>query len=101
MVVEKDDGAAFDDFSKQVKAIFPKMFSSWSVQEESPIEINGKKTYYLSATYRMGAYTLQGAQFYIRGGNGKIYVVTYTTASSAFERLGPAIAQSAMSIKIE
>ena len=61
VVVEKDDGAAFDDFSKQVKAIFPKMFSSWSVQEESPIEINGKKTYYLSATYRMGAYTLQGS----------------------------------------
>jgi hypothetical protein len=101
LVVEQDGGESFDEFAKQAKAIFPKMFSSWTVEEESPIEINGKKTYYLSATYRMAGYTLRGAQFFVRGGNGKVYVLTFTTASQAFERLGPAIAQSAMSIQIE
>ena len=101
LVVEADTGETFDDISLQIKQLYPRLFHAWKLAEESPLEIGGKKAYYLSATHRMGSLTLRQAQFMVRGGNGKIYIVTFAAADKDFDRLSPAIAQSALSIKIE
>ena len=101
LVVETDTGESFDEIAQQIKHLYPRMFHGWKLAEESPLEIRGKKAYYVSATHRMGSLTLRQAQFMVRGGNGKIYIVTFAAADKDFDRLSPAIAQSALSIKIE
>jgi hypothetical protein len=101
LVVEEDDGASFSEISQQMKEMYPRLFHGWKLAEEAPIEIGGKKTYYLSATHRVGTLTLRQAQFLVRGDNGKIYIVTFAAANDVFDRLSPAIAQSALSIRIE
>jgi hypothetical protein len=101
LVVDKDTGESFDEVSKQFKEMFPKLLSDWKLVEEAPMEIGGRPAYYVSATYRMAGSTLQNAQFVVRGGNGKAYTLTFTATRDAFEALQPAIATSAMSIRIE
>jgi hypothetical protein len=101
LIVEPDTGESFEEISQQTKELYPRLFHGWKLAEESPLEIGSKKAYYLSYTHRMGSLTLRQAQFIVRGGNGKIYIVTFAAAVKDFERLGPAIAQSALSIKIE
>ena len=101
LVVDQDTGESFDQVAQQIKELLSRMTTSWRLAEESQLEINGKKAYYLSATHRMNGQTLRQAQFVVRGGNGKIYVVTYSATDSAFGRLSPAIAQSALTITIE
>jgi hypothetical protein len=100
LVVEKDNGESFDEISRQVKAAFTTMFSA-KIAEEGRIQIDGKEALYISSTYRPGPLSIKNAQFIIRGGNGKFYITTFTAAADAFDSLGPAIAQSARSIKIE
>jgi hypothetical protein len=101
LVVEKDTGESFDEIAQQIKEMYPRLFNAWKLAEEAPLEIDGKKAYYLSATHRMGTLTLRQAQFMVRGGNGKVYIVTFAAADDAFDRLSPAIAQSALSIRVE
>ena len=100
LVVEKDNGESFDEISRQVKAAFTTMFSG-KTAEEGRIQIDGKETLYISSTFRSGPLSIKNAQFIVRGGNGKFYVVTFTAAADAFDSLGPAIAQSAKTIKSE
>jgi hypothetical protein len=101
LVVEADTGESFDAIAEQIKLLYPRLFHAWKLAEESPLEIGGKQAYYLSATHRMGSLTQRQAQFLVRGGNGKIYIVTFAAGAGDFDRLSPAIAQSALSIKIE
>jgi hypothetical protein len=101
LVVEKDTGESFAMLSKQAKEELIRMIPSLKVAEEGQIEIGGKETLYLSSTYRIGPYSIRNAQFLVRGGNGKAYIVTYSTTNDAFERLGPSIVQSARSIRID
>jgi hypothetical protein len=100
VMVEKDTGESFDAISEQAKEAYTSMLSA-KTAEEARIVIDGKETLYLSSTYRMGPLRLANAQFIVRGGNGKIYIVTFTTTADFFDSLGPAIAQSANSITIE
>jgi hypothetical protein len=100
MMVEKDSGESFEDISQQAKEAYTLMLSA-KVAEEGRITIDGKDTLYMSSAYRMGPLSIKNAQFFIRGGNGKVYILTFTTTADAFASLGPAIAQSARSIKIE
>jgi hypothetical protein len=100
LTVEQDTGESFDEISRQSKEALSMLLSAKNT-EEGRIQIDGKQTLYMSSNYRMGPLSLKNAQFFVRGGNGKIYIVTFTTAAEAFDSLGPAIAQSARSIKIE
>jgi hypothetical protein len=100
LTVEKDNGESFDEVSRQAKEAL-KMLLSAKNAEEGRIQIDGKETLYMSSNYRMGPLSLKNAQFFVRGGNGKIYILTFTTTADAFDTLGPAIARSANSIKIE
>jgi hypothetical protein len=100
MSADKDDGGKFEDVVAEVKQVYPKMFPAWRVREEGPSEINGKATYFLSGSYRGGPHSVRMGQFFIRG-NGKLYILTFTSAESAFDQLSPAIAQSAMSVRVE
>jgi hypothetical protein len=97
---DKDTGEKFEDVIAQVKQVYPKMFPSWRAGEEGPSEVNGKPIYFLSGSYRGGPHSVRLAQFFIRG-NGKLLTLTFTTADSAFDQLSPAIAQSAMSVRVE
>jgi hypothetical protein len=100
LIVETDTGESFDDIAKQAKAELTTLLSA-KIAEEGRIVIDGKETLYISSAYRIGPLSLRNAQFFVRGGNGKVYIVTYSAAADTFDRLGPAIAQSARSIKIE
>ena len=100
MSADKDSGESFELLSTQAKAMYAKMFPSWEATEEGPVEIDGKATYVLSGAYRGGPHSVRMTQFFIRG-NGKVYALTFTTASDAFERLKHAMVRSAMSIKLE
>jgi hypothetical protein len=100
MMVEKDSGESFDDISQQAKEAYTLMLSA-KVAEEGRIQIDGKDALYMSSNYRMGPLSIKNAQFFVRGGNGKVFIVTFTATADAFDTLGPAIAQSAKSIKIE
>jgi hypothetical protein len=101
LVVETDTGESFAEIAQQIKDMYPRLFSALKLVEESPLEINGKKSYYISFTHRSRGHTLKQAQFIVRGGNGKVYILTFAAMESAFEELGPAIVQSALSIKTE
>ncbi len=100
LTVEKDSGESFDEISRQSQEALMQLLSAKNA-EEGRIQIDGKETLYLSSNYRMGPLSLKNAQFFVRGGNGKIYILTFTTAAEAFDTLGPAIARSAQSVKIE
>jgi hypothetical protein len=100
LTVEKDNGESFDEISRQSKEALTMLLSAKNA-EEGRIQIDGKETLYMSSNYRMGPVSLKNAQFFVRGGNGKIYILTFTTTADAFDTLGPTIAQSARSIKIE
>jgi hypothetical protein len=100
MIVETDSGESFDDIATQSKKELTTLLSA-KIAEEGRITIDGKEALYMSSAYRMGPLSLKNAQFFVRGGNGKFYVVSFTAAADAFDGLGPAIAQSARSIKIE
>lgn len=100
LIVEKDSGESFEDISQQAKEAYTLMLSA-KVAEEGQIQIDGKDTLYMSSDYRMGQLSIKNAQFFIRGGNGKVYILTFTATADAFDSLGPAIAESAKSIKIE
>jgi hypothetical protein len=101
LIVDTDTGESFDEIARQIKEMYPGMFNGWKLAEEAPLEINGKKSYYISFTHRSGGHTIKQAQFLVLGGNGKVYVVTFAAMDIAFEGLRSAIAQSALSIKIE
>jgi hypothetical protein len=100
LIVEQDSGESFDEIAAQAKEAYTLMLSA-KVAEEGRIQIDGKDTLYLSSDYQMGPLRIRNAQFFVRGGNGKVYILTFTTTADAFDGLGPAIAQSARSIKIE
>jgi hypothetical protein len=100
MSADKDNGESFELLSTQAKAMYAKMFPTWEATEEGPVEIDGKATYVLSGAYRGGPHRLRLTQFFVRG-NGKVYILTFTTASDAFERLKHDMVRSAMSIKLE
>jgi hypothetical protein len=100
LIVEKDSGESFEDISQQAKEAYTLMLSA-KVAEEGRIQIDGKETLYMSSDYRMGPLAIRNEQFFVRGGDGKVYILTFTTTADAFGSLGPAIAQSARSIKIE
>jgi hypothetical protein len=98
---DKDDGASFEDISQQAKQLYPRiMSSSWQVAEEGEMEIGGHPTYVLCGTYRKGPLNLRTTQFFVRA-KGKVYILTFTTPTAAFDGLSSAIAQSAKSIRIE
>ncbi len=101
LIIQQDDGESFDDIAKQIKLMYPKLFTAWKFIEDATLEIDGKKTYYLLATHRMGSLTLRQAQFIVRGGNGKIYILSFAVADDVFARFAATIAQSAMSIRIQ
>jgi hypothetical protein len=100
LIVEQDGGESFEEISQQAKEAYTLMLSA-KVSEEGRIQIDGKDTLYMSSDYRMGPLQIRNAQFFVRGGNGKVYILTYTATADVFESLGPAIAQSAKTIKIE
>ena len=101
VVVGPDNGQSFETLAKEAKALYPTLLTDWKLAEAAPTEIDGKPAYCLTATYRQGTHTVRCAQFVIRGGNGKAYCLTFATKDSAYERLMPAIARSALSFRIE
>jgi hypothetical protein len=60
--------------------------------------IDGKKSYWYCDKFTKDSMNLQGIQYIIPGGNGNLYMVTFATLESNFDKYRPIFESAAMTV---
>lgn len=97
--VNPDDGTPMEKIGSLVKPMFAKQFQKWQPLEEGKITISGESCYYLSSRFNMQGNDIQNLQYYIRGKNKRMYVLTFTAKASNYKSYEPIFKQAAATIQ--
>jgi hypothetical protein len=86
----RDDGTPTEQIGASVKAVYPSQFKQWKLADEGFITIDGKKSYYISSQFvapsgQQGP--IQMIQYFIRGNNQKVYVLSFGVSITRFDEL--------------
>ncbi len=94
-------GSPAGAFPTQVKPVLEKVFTDYQPADEAFVTIGAKKCYRLCSKFRMGVYRLQNLQYFIVGGNRKVYTLTFTALSADFEEHRPVFEKTALTARTD
>jgi hypothetical protein len=95
VVVQPDDGADLVKALPEIKKALGAIFKDYKAVDEGKATINGRAAIYLSSKFTLGEIPAQNLQYYLRGANKKLYVVTFTTRAADFAKGRPVFAKCA------
>jgi hypothetical protein len=87
-----------DEIMEKVKKTVQAGTPPVKVVEEGKVTINGRAAFYLSGTFSGSGKEYQNLQYFIIGGNKKMYIITLTCLPNTLAPLRPAVEKMAMSI---
>jgi hypothetical protein len=83
---QADDGADLAKSLPEIKKALGALFKDYKAVDEGKTNLNGRAAIYLSSKFTLGEIPAQNLQYYIRGANKKLYVVTFTTRAADFAK---------------
>ena len=87
-----------DEIMEKVKKTVQAGTPPVKVVEEGKLTINGRAAFFLSGTFPGEGKTYQNLQYFILGGNKKMYILTLTCLPNTLAPLRPVVEKMAMSI---
>lgn len=84
--LQKDDGSPIEVAPRRVRQIMRLLLTNYVHLEEGQTVIDGKRCYYCSATFDWKGQRCRNLQYYLRGGNGMLYIVTFASLEATFAR---------------
>lgn len=85
--VQKDPGAPLSGIGPALKPMFAKQMKqyNWKFVKDGFRKVGGNyESYFMSSLMSMNKIDIQNLQYYVRGRNGKVYIVTFTARKNAF-----------------
>lgn len=85
--VQKDPGAPMTGIGPALKPMFAKQLKqyNWKFVKDGYRKVGGVyESYFMSSLMSMQKVDIQNLQYYVRGKNGKVYIVTFTAKKNAF-----------------
>jgi len=79
-----DDGTAVERIGEAVKNDLSRTQKNYALVREGFVTIDGRKAYTINAQFTQGAYNVQRVQYYLRGNNNRLYVMSFTSHARSF-----------------
>lgn len=98
---QDDDGTAIEDAGPKAKGVLDLFLRKYKRVEEGFTHIGTRTVYYSCGTFEWDGKTIKNLQYFIRGGNGRVYVITFASPIESFPQHRPVFEKTAKSVLIQ
>ncbi len=97
----KDDGTPIERVSARVRFFMALLHEQYKMVESGWTVLNGLKVFTASATFAWDGQTVRNLQYFVRPGNGKVFVLTYHCLPKDFAEYRQKFEASAQSVRVD
>lgn len=97
----KDDGTPIERVSGRVRFFMALLHEQYKMVESGWTVLNGLKVFTASATFAWDGQTVRNLQYFVRPGNGKVFVLTYHCLPGDFAEYREKFQASAQSVRVD
>lgn len=101
VTAQKDDGTPIEQAAPKVKHVLPMLLRKYAIVEEGFTTLAGRKVYFASGRFTWQGVGVQNLQYFIKGGNGRVYILTFASRQETFPRYRTQFEQSASTVLIQ
>ncbi len=99
--VRSDDGTEMQRAGAKASRVMSLLLRDYKLVEHQLSNIGGHASYCSSGTFTWSAKRCRNLQYFIRGGNGRLYVITFASLEESFDRHRSTFEAAAQSIQID
>lgn len=97
----QDDGTPVEKAKPKVMGILPMLLRDYRLVEEGFAQIAGSKAYYASGRFRWDGLEIQNLQYFIRGTNNRVYILTFAAPAHTFGKHRSSFEETARTVLIQ
>jgi hypothetical protein len=97
----RDDGTPLDQAGPKVRRLMTMLLADYTREQEGVTSVGGRDAYFAFGSFTWKGDACRNYQLFIRGGNGRMYVVTFASRDETFERYRPVFEECGRTIRTD
>lgn len=84
----------------KAKSVLSMFLRDYVMMEDGVTMLDGRRCYWASGTFTWEGRVVRNLQYFIRGGNGRLFVVTFATLLETFDKHRPVFERTAQTARV-